>query len=75
MTSAAARLNCIAHLLSLIPYEEVPREKVKLPKRPAERGDYVEPDYPYPPGPQASTEWEGQPRTAPAMPAATAWYA
>jgi polyphosphate kinase 2 len=28
-----ARLNCIAHLLSLIPYEEVPREKVKLPKR------------------------------------------
>jgi polyphosphate kinase len=28
-----ARLNCIAHLLSLIPYEKVPREKVKLPKR------------------------------------------
>ena len=28
-----ARLNCIAHLLSLIPYEEVPREKVELPKR------------------------------------------
>jgi polyphosphate kinase 2 len=28
-----ARLNCIAHLLSLIPYEEVPRDKVKLPKR------------------------------------------
>jgi polyphosphate kinase 2 len=28
-----ARLNCIAHLLSLIPYERVPREKVKLPKR------------------------------------------
>ena len=28
-----ARLNCIAHLLSLIPYEEVPRKKVKLPKR------------------------------------------
>jgi polyphosphate kinase 2 len=28
-----ARLNCIAHLLSRIPYEEVPREKVKLPKR------------------------------------------
>ncbi|NTU82382.1 MAG: polyphosphate kinase 2 [Chloroflexales bacterium] len=41
-----ARLNCITHLLSLIPYEEVPREKVKLPKR-QERGDYVEPDYPY----------------------------
>ena len=28
-----ARLNCIAHLLKLIPYEEVPRKKVKLPKR------------------------------------------
>jgi polyphosphate kinase 2 len=28
-----ARLNCIAHLLSLIPYKEVKREKVKLPKR------------------------------------------
>jgi polyphosphate kinase 2 len=28
-----ARLNCIAQLLSLIPYKEVPREKVKLPKR------------------------------------------
>jgi polyphosphate kinase len=30
-----ARLNCIAHLLSLIPIEAVPRDKVKLPKRPA----------------------------------------
>jgi polyphosphate kinase 2 len=28
-----ARLNCISHLLSLIPYEQAPREKVKLPKR------------------------------------------
>jgi polyphosphate kinase 2 len=28
-----ARLNCIAHLLSLIPYKEVPQDKVKLPKR------------------------------------------
>jgi polyphosphate kinase 2 len=28
-----ARLNCIAHLLSLIPYRKAPREKVKLPKR------------------------------------------
>jgi len=28
-----ARLNCISHLLTLIPYEKVPREKVKLPKR------------------------------------------
>ena len=28
-----ARLNCIRHLLSLIPYEEAPRKKVKLPAR------------------------------------------
>jgi polyphosphate kinase 2 len=28
-----ARLNCISHLLSLIPYKEVPRKKVKLPAR------------------------------------------
>ena len=28
-----ARLNCISHLLSLLPYKKVPREKVKLPKR------------------------------------------
>jgi polyphosphate kinase 2 len=28
-----ARLNIISHLLSKIPYEDVPREKVKLPKR------------------------------------------
>jgi len=30
-----ARLNCIAHLLSLVPAEDVPGEKVKLPKRSA----------------------------------------
>jgi polyphosphate kinase len=28
-----ARLNCIAHILSLVPYKKVPRAKVKLPKR------------------------------------------
>jgi polyphosphate kinase 2 len=28
-----ARLNCISHILSLIPYKKVPRDKVKLPKR------------------------------------------
>jgi len=37
-----ARLNCISHLLSLIPYVEVEREKVKLPKRQKAKG-YVEP--------------------------------
>src|SRR5512139_18550 len=41
-----ARLNCISHLLSLIPYEEVPREKIKFPKR-QKQGDYEEPNYPY----------------------------
>jgi polyphosphate kinase 2 len=34
-----ARLNCISHLLSLIPYEKVPREKVKLPQR-SDKGEY-----------------------------------
>ena len=28
-----ARLNCIHHLLKIIPYKKVPREKIKLPKR------------------------------------------
>ena len=41
-----ARLNCIAHLLSQIPYAEVPREAVKLPKRQAP-GDYVETSHPF----------------------------
>jgi polyphosphate kinase 2 len=34
-----ARLNCITHLLSKIPYGKVPREKVKLPKRKS-KGSY-----------------------------------
>ncbi len=37
-----ARLNCINHLLSLIPYEDVPREPVVLDARPTQRG-YVRP--------------------------------
>jgi len=32
-----ARLNCIAHLLSLIPYDKVPRPKVAVPARATER--------------------------------------
>jgi polyphosphate kinase len=44
-----AQLNCIAHLLSLIPYKDVPRTRIKLPKRqkpkgykePARRNNYV----------------------------------
>jgi len=34
-----ARLNCISHLLRLIPYKKAPREKIKLPKR-SEKGSY-----------------------------------
>ena len=34
-----ARLNCISHLLGLVPYKKAPREKIKLPKR-SEKGSY-----------------------------------
>ena len=34
-----ARLNCISHLLTLIPYKDAPREKVELPKR-SSKGKY-----------------------------------
>jgi polyphosphate kinase 2 len=34
-----ARLNCIRHILELIPYKKVPREKVKLPDR-SMKGSY-----------------------------------
>jgi polyphosphate kinase 2 len=34
-----ARLNCISHLLRLIPHKEAPREKVKLPER-LDKGEY-----------------------------------
>ena len=40
------RLNCISHFLSLIPYKEVKREKIKLPKRQKRKG-YVDPDRTY----------------------------
>jgi polyphosphate kinase len=41
-----ARLNTLTHILSRIPYEELKREKVELPKR-QHRGDYKDPDYPF----------------------------
>ncbi len=41
-----ARLNIITHLLSQVPYEEAPREKVVLPKR-QKPGGYRDPDYPF----------------------------
>jgi polyphosphate kinase 2 len=40
------RLNIISHLLSKVPYKDLPRSKVKLPDRQKKHG-YVEPDYPY----------------------------
>lgn len=40
------RLNIITHLLKHIPYEELPQETAKLPKRQEPNG-YQEPDYPY----------------------------
>jgi polyphosphate kinase 2 len=39
-----ARLNIITHMLKLVPYKEVPREKIKLPKR-QKPGGYKEPSY------------------------------
>jgi len=41
-----ARLNIISDVLSSIPYEEVPRAKVKLPKRQSP-GNYRDPNYPF----------------------------
>jgi polyphosphate kinase 2 (PPK2 family) len=38
----SARLNCISHLLSLIPYEDVGYKKIKLPARDSGEG-YVRP--------------------------------
>ena len=41
-----ARLNCITHLLDQIPYEDVPRPKIELPKRQKAKA-YKEPAYPW----------------------------
>jgi hypothetical protein len=40
------RLNVIHHILKQIPYEDVKREKVKLPKRDGPNG-YKDPEYPF----------------------------
>jgi polyphosphate kinase 2 len=40
------RLNIISHLLSKVPYKELPREKVKLPER-RKLNKYTSPDYPF----------------------------
>jgi polyphosphate kinase 2 len=41
-----ARLNVIHHLLSQVPYKELKRDKIELPKRQKAQG-YEEPNYPY----------------------------
>jgi polyphosphate kinase 2 (PPK2 family) len=38
----SARLNCIAHLLSKVPYQEKPLPEIKIPKRQSDEG-YVRP--------------------------------
>jgi polyphosphate kinase 2 len=40
------RLNVIRHLLDQIPYKDLPRDKVELPKR-QKRGGYRDPGYPF----------------------------
>ncbi|MDJ1017158.1 MAG: polyphosphate kinase 2 [Paracoccaceae bacterium] len=37
-----ARLNCISHLLSMVPYEDISPETIELEERPAQKG-YVRP--------------------------------
>ncbi len=44
-----ARLNCVSHLLSQVPYQEIPRPKVKLSPRPDDV-DYIRP-------PKESQRW------------------
>lgn len=41
-----ARLNCISHILSSIPYKSIKTKKVKMPDRQDSKG-YEAPDYPY----------------------------
>ncbi len=38
-----ARLNCIRHLLSQIPYDDVTRPSIELPPRPIHRSGYIRP--------------------------------
>jgi polyphosphate kinase len=41
-----ARLNCISHLLGVVPWKKIPMDKVTLPKRQKPKG-YKEPDWNY----------------------------
>jgi polyphosphate kinase len=54
-----ARLNVISHLLAEVPYKDLPRQQVKLPKR-QRAHRYKEPDYPYNFVPELS--WHNRPR-------------
>lgn len=38
-----ARLNCMHHLLSQVPYEPIPNHPIKLPKRKASPSNYIRP--------------------------------
>lgn len=38
-----ARLNCISHLLSVVPYDHVPNDPIEMPERPPEKSDYTRP--------------------------------
>ena len=42
----AARLNIISHLLGSVDYKDLPRQKIKLPKR-QKPGGYKDPNYPH----------------------------
>jgi hypothetical protein len=42
-----ARLNCIHHLLSMIPYEDLTPGPIELPPRPLPRRRYVRPPMEY----------------------------
>ena len=41
-----ARLNCISHLLSVVPWKRIPQDKIKLPKRQKPHG-YKEANWNY----------------------------
>ena len=52
-----ARLDIIAHLLSQVPYEDLPRDKPVLPKRQKPHG-YIDPNYPFKIVPEI--EWQAR---------------
>ena len=66
-----ARLNCISHLLSLIPYQDLTPEPIELPPRQKDKG-YVRPPLATRPSCPRSTErGHGEPAARPPLP--TSW--